>query len=200
MQNIPPNQENYNAPSDTAPSLGTSSENMDGKSSTGFKPNIAAALSYALIWIIGLVCSLIQTFIIFLVTTYSKGAFKTEIIFYIAPIISALITLGAGFIFFLMEKESRFVRLHSMQAILVGVLWFAVPFLFYIVFIVLYETPPATTNKDVAYLAVIAYLLLGYLVSLTFLVIWILLMVKAYMGGMLKLPVISYIAKNIVTK
>ena len=73
MQNVPPDQENYNTPNNTpsaigelydemfedqenyntpnntlsnpAPSIGASSEGMDGKSSMGLKPNIAASLS-----------------------------------------------------------------------------------------------------------------------------------------------------------
>jgi uncharacterized membrane protein len=199
MQNDPSDKENYNdqnnAPSGTAPSVGKPSENMDGKSSMGLQPNIAAALSYALIYIVGIVSSLV-IILVFVqdVPTNRSGdipawairEIETKILIntFISLIVSAVITLGAGLIFFVMEKENRFVRLHAMQAILFGVLWFAVPILLGIMTMAL--------GAGVAVLSI--------LVSIAFLVGWILLIVKAYKGEILKLPVISDLAENIVTK
>lgn len=190
MQNIPSDQENYKAPSDTEPSLGTSSEDMDGKSSIGIKPNIAAALSYALVWAIGCISSLIIGFKIVqdygpnIATTNDRLLIQIQMTTIMYLVISGVITLGAGCIFFLMEKESRVVRLHSMQAILFGVLWFAASIILSVMGMAL--------GAGIA--------LLSIPVSIAFLVVWILLMVKAYKGDMLKLPVISNIAENIVTK
>lgn len=204
MDNLPPDQQTFNTPnalSDVAPSLGPSSENMDGKTSVGLKPNIAAVLSYALVWTIGCVSNWIISLLV--INAFEPGGFfalssipyaspeydrvMTRVLFYgvISLIISGVITFGAGFIFFIVEKESRFVRLHTMQAILFSVLSFAAAILISFVAMVL---------------GAIISTVLSIPVSLTFLVIWILLMVKAYNGKMLNLPVIGSLAENIVTK
>lgn len=168
---------------------------MDGKSSIGLQPNIAAALSYALIWIIGVISNSIISFIV-LSQMLPGGAFgghnpenpetMSKILFasIISQFISAGITFGAGFILFTMEKESRFVRLHAIQAILFNVLNFAV--------VIILGVMTMALGPGIG--------VLGIFVNIAFLVVWILLMVKAYKGDMLKLPVISDLAENIVTK
>ena len=194
MQNDPSIKEinpNNNAPSETAPSSGASSENTDSKSSMGLKPNIAATLSYALVWIIGHVSYwiVIGQMIPGLTSGAYSGAGQAAMNsimpqFILSLIISGVLTAGAGFIFFVLEKESRFVRVHAMQAILFGVLWFASSFVF--------------TIATLALGAGIAVLSLP--VSIAFLVVWIWLMVKAYKGDMLKLPFIGEQAEKIVAK
>lgn len=78
--------------------------------------------------------------------------------------------LGAitGLIFVLLEKQSRFVRFHALQAIVFGVAWFVLSFI------------P----------------LLGLLVTLVGVILWILLMVKAYRGEYFKLPFAGDIAEK----
>ena len=83
-----------------------------------------------------------------------------------------------GLIFFLIEKENRFVRFHAMQSIIVfgslSVLFMVVGFIPFINLIV------------IPILAILQVIL------------WIILMVKAYQGELFKLPVIGDIAeKNI---
>lgn len=83
-----------------------------------------------------------------------------------------------GLIFFLIEKENRFVRFHAMQSIITfGGLT--------VLFIGLGMIP-------------FVNLVLLPILGLVQLVLWIVLMVKAYQGQLFKLPVIGDIAeKNI---
>ena len=83
-----------------------------------------------------------------------------------------------GLIFFLIEKENRFVRFHAMQSIITfGSLT--------VLFMVLGFVP-----------------ILGWMVmpilGILQVILWIILMVKAYLGELFKLPMIGEIAeKNI---
>lgn len=85
-------------------------------------------------------------------------------------------TLGviSGVIFFLIEKDSKFVKFHAMQAIVFSVTMFLI-------------------NTVLAFLPVVGGLL-GSLVQLGGLVIWIVLMFKAYKGEWFQLPVVGKIA------
>jgi len=83
-----------------------------------------------------------------------------------------------GLIFFLIEKENRFVRFHAMQSIItfggLTALYFVLTFI-----------------------PIIGWILVPF-VALAQLVLWILLMVKAYQGELFKLPMIGDLAeKNI---
>ncbi len=99
-----------------------------------------------------------------------------------APNVAGLLCYLAGWItgliFFLIEKENRFVRFHAMQSIITfGGLT--------VLFTVL------------GFIPVIGWMLFP-IVGLVQLVLWILLMVKAYQGERFKLPVIGDMAeKNI---
>jgi uncharacterized membrane protein len=83
-----------------------------------------------------------------------------------------------GLIFFLIEKENRFVRFHAMQSIITfGGLT--------VLFIVVGMIP-------------FLNLILVPVLALLQLILWIVLMVKAYQGQLFKLPVIGDMAeKNI---
>jgi len=83
-----------------------------------------------------------------------------------------------GLIFFLIEKENRFVRFHAMQSIItfgsLSVLFIVIGFM------------PFVNLVLVPILAILQVIL------------WIILMVKAYQGELFKLPMIGDIAeKNI---
>ena len=83
-----------------------------------------------------------------------------------------------GLIFFLIEKENRFVRFHAMQSIITfGSLT--------VLFIVLGMIP-------------FLNLVLVPILAILQLILWIVLMVKAYQGQLFKLPIIGDMAeKNI---
>jgi uncharacterized membrane protein len=83
-----------------------------------------------------------------------------------------------GLIFFLVEKENKFVRFHAMQSIITfGGL--------------------SALSIVLTWVPIIGWMLLP-IVSIIWLILWVLLMVKAYQGQLFKLPVIGDLAeKNI---
>lgn len=81
-----------------------------------------------------------------------------------------------GLIFFLMEKENRFVRFHAMQSLIT----FGSLMALYVI---------------LAIIPIVGWVLLP-LLGLAQLGLWVLLMVKAHQGEMFKLPVIGDIAEK----
>lgn len=97
-----------------------------------------------------------------------------------------------GLIFFLIEKENKFVRFHAAQSIVVfgalTVLQIAIGiFVSFLTMIHLYFLIPLFT-------------LLYPIIGLVGLILWILLMVKAYQGDMLRLPVAADYADKMINK
>jgi uncharacterized membrane protein len=97
----------------------------------------------------------------------------------IAAGLSYIVGFVTGLIFFLMEKQNRFVRFHAMQSIIFSAIWIVlstfismlsavVPFLWY----------------------------LGNLVNLGFLIVLIILLVNAFQSNYFKLPVIGDYAER----
>ncbi len=95
------------------------------------------------------------------------------------PNVSALLCYLAGFItgivFLVLEKDNKFVRFHAMQSIIFfgGILVLQMALVFTIVLIILVP-----------------------LLNILSLIMWIILMIKAYNGEMYKLPVIGKIAEQ----
>ena len=81
-----------------------------------------------------------------------------------------------GIIFFIMEKDNKFVRFHAMQSIILF---------------------GAITVIDIvlSFIPVIGWIFSALIGILAF-VLWIVLMMKAYQGQMYKLPVIGDIAEK----
>ena len=94
--------------------------------------------------------------------------------------LAALLSYGLGFItgivFYVLEKDNKYVRFHAMQSIVV--------FGFFFVFCFVLGVIP-----------IIGWPLLS-IVSIVELILWILLMVKAYQGEMFKLPIAGDIAEK----
>ena len=109
----------------------------------------------------------------------------------IAALISYVFTVVTGLIFFLIEKESRYVRFHAMQALLLGgaflVLWFV---------LVIINITLAFASGTLATLMG----LLSFVIWLGFLGVIILCCVKAYQGQWFKLPVIGDLAEKYASK
>ena len=84
-----------------------------------------------------------------------------------------------GLIFFLVEKENRFVRFHAMQSILTfGGL--------------------SVLSMVLTWIPFFGWFIAVTVIPLVWLLLWIILMVKAYQGELFKLPIIGDIAeKNI---
>lgn len=99
--------------------------------------------------------------------------------------VAALVSYAGGWItgliFFLLEKENKFVRFHALQSIIVfgafSVLGIGVPIVFqYFMF---------------QFVVVISKLL-----GLAAFILWIILMIKAYQGELFKLPIAGDIAEK----
>ena len=76
-----------------------------------------------------------------------------------------------GLIFYLLEKENKFIRFHAMQSILT---FFPLSIIIWILFLIPF----------------IGWVLGGLLSILSF-VLWVVLMIKAYQGEKYKLPIVG---------
>lgn len=110
----------------------------------------------------------------------------------IAGLLCYVLLWITGLVFFLIEKENKFVRFHAAQSIVVfgalTVLQIAIGiFVGLLTVIHLYFLIPIFT-------------LLYPLIGLATLVLWIILMVKAYQGEMFKLPIAGDMADKMANK
>jgi uncharacterized membrane protein len=94
----------------------------------------------------------------------------------VAALLSYLLGFITGIIFYVLEKENKFVRFHAMQSIIVSGFFFVVGIAAHIV--------PFVGQ----FISVVA--------NLASLVLWVILMVKAYQGEKFKLPVAGDIAEQ----
>jgi uncharacterized membrane protein len=106
-----------------------------------------------------------------------------------AALLAYLFGWVGGLVFFLLEKEDKFVRFAAMQSIVFNVAGVAL----YFVFLVFTGILAAVTNGLGALLG-----LLIPVVWIGYVVVWVLLMVKAYQNQEWELPVIGKIARNAV--
>lgn len=94
----------------------------------------------------------------------------------LAALLSYVLGFVTGLVFFLLEKKNKYVRFHAMQSIL-----------FSVAVIVL---------NVVLGLVPVVNLLLIPLISLAAIIIWIILLIKAYQGEEFKLPIIGDFAEK----
>jgi len=97
----------------------------------------------------------------------------------IAAGLSYVLGFITGIVFFAVEKENKFVRFHAMQSI--------VTFL-----------PLFVISLFIGFIPIVR--MFGILIMLLGLVLWIILMIKAFQGEMFKLPVVGDIAENFLNK
>ena len=94
----------------------------------------------------------------------------------VAALLCYILGIITGLVFYLIEKENKFVRFHAMQSIVTfGVLFVA--------------------GIVLAIIPVIGWALMPVLWVLE-LVLWIVLMIKAYQGELFKLPIAGDIAEK----
>ncbi len=107
----------------------------------------------------------------------------------VAAGLSYLFSIVGGLIFYFGEKQNRFVRFHAMQSILFNAFWIVLFIVFFTVQSVLYAT---------VILSPLALVLtcLTFLLPFAILVLWIILMVYAFQGKYIKLPVIGDYAEK----
>ena len=94
----------------------------------------------------------------------------------LAALLSYLLGFITGIIFYVIEKDNKFVRFHAMQSIITfGALF--------------------VLNMVLAFIPVIGWILMP-IISIAALILWIVLMVKAYQGENYKLPIIGDLAEK----
>jgi uncharacterized membrane protein len=111
-----------------------------------------------------------------------------------------MICCGLGIIlsliFFIIEKTSRLLRFHAMQALLYGGVWIVVGIAFRILTLIV----DMALGDAVGVMAFWGLLLVRIAVGLVLLGFLILAAVKAYQGQYYKLPILGNIAWGIVNK
>jgi len=94
----------------------------------------------------------------------------------VAASLSYLLGFVTGIIFYLVEKENKFVRFHAMQSFIV--------FGFFFVLVMILSFIPFVGQVLTSFVGIIS------------LVLWIILMIKAYQGEHFKLPIAGDIAEK----
>jgi uncharacterized membrane protein len=102
----------------------------------------------------------------------------------VAGALSYLLGPITGIVFLVIEKNSPFVRFHAMQSIVFGVLWI----IFWIALTVVSNVVPV--------LGWIVGFLISIVAGLGGLVLWLLLMWKAYQGQEWEMPIAGPIARK----
>jgi uncharacterized membrane protein len=97
-----------------------------------------------------------------------------------------------GLIFFLMEKQNKFVRFHAMQSICLGVLAVALSFVYSFLIAGAMATATAAPNAAAGGLGIMGMLFM--VIWLAFFVAWIICLVQAFTGKWFKLPIIGDLA------
>lgn len=94
----------------------------------------------------------------------------------VAGLLCYLAGFITGIIFFILEKENRFVRFHAMQSIFISVALFVL-------------------NIGLSFIPILG-LILSLLINPVAFILWIVLMVKAYQGKWFKLPIVGNMAEQ----
>ena len=94
----------------------------------------------------------------------------------LAAALSYVLGWLTGLIFFVIEKESKYVKFHAMQSIIFSVAW--------------------TILSILLVVTVVGPMFLG----IVGLVVWVICIIKAYSGEMFKLPVIGDMAEKIANE
>lgn len=117
----------------------------------------------------------------------------------VAALLAYIATWITGLIFFLIEKESRFVRFHAMQAILLGASTFVIGIVLYIAWAILLIIVVQVSDV-LAMLVNLVAILIMVVFYLSFFVGWVLCMVKAFQKQYFKLPVLGNFAEKFSAK
>ncbi|HEY8185652.1 MAG TPA: DUF4870 domain-containing protein [Pyrinomonadaceae bacterium] len=117
----------------------------------------------------------------------------------VAALLTYILGWVTGLIFFLIEKDSKLVRFHGIQSILlcvVAAVLFIAVWVITVVLVLIASQVADIFGSLVGILAFLLWLVVGLLLAIT----WILCLVRAYQGKFFKLPFIGNLAENIVNK
>ena len=117
----------------------------------------------------------------------------------IAALLAYIFGWVGGLIFFLIEKDSRLVRFHAMQSILLNVLFGVLAVVLWIVLMIMWVILAQVSDALAAVFGLITGLLwLAFCVAA--LIAVIMCLVKAFQGQYFKLPIIGNFAEKFSTK
>lgn len=94
----------------------------------------------------------------------------------VAALLCYLVGIITGIVFFVIEKENKFVKFHAMQSIITFGFFFILGIVLMFIPVIGWAILPIT-----------------YVIQL---ILWIILMIKAYQGEKFKLPIIGDIAEQ----
>ena len=117
----------------------------------------------------------------------------------VAALLSYVFTWLSGLVFFLIEKESRLVRFHAMQALLLGASAIILGIVLWVAWVILLII--ATQISDVLTMLLnLVFMLLMAAFYIGLLIAWVLCMIKAYGRQYFKLPLLGNFAEKFSTK
>ena len=117
----------------------------------------------------------------------------------IAALLSYVFGWVSGLIFFLIEKDSRLVRFHAMQSILLNVCIAILGFVIWIITFVLIIIGAAAGDVLGMIFSLLATLI-WVVFSIALLIAWIMCLIKAFQSQYFKLPVIGNFAEKFSAK
>ena len=117
----------------------------------------------------------------------------------IASLLSYLLGWIGGLIFFLIEKDSRLVRFHAMQSLLLSAVALVVGIVLWIASLILAIIGSALADALGALIWIVAMLIFGAF-GLALFAAAIMCMIKAYQSQYFKLPVIGNFAEKFSQK
>ena len=117
----------------------------------------------------------------------------------IAALLSYIFGWVSGLIFFLIEKDSRLVRFHAMQSILLNVSFGVVAVVLMIVLLIIGMVFAMVSDALGAVVGILSFLIWLVFIAGILLAV-VLCLVKAFQGQYFKLPVIGNLAEKFSTK
>lgn len=105
----------------------------------------------------------------------------------LAGLLAYVLAPVTGVVFYLLEKENRFVRFHAVQSIVFGV----ASFVFWIALTIL-----SSVLAFVPFLGWLLSAVIGMVAGLGFFILWIVLMVKAFQGEEWEIPGLGKYARQ----
>jgi len=102
----------------------------------------------------------------------------------------ACIPLIGGIIFYIVEKHDTFVRFYAMQSIIFGAAWLLFNIVSRILFLILWSIPA------IGGILVFFWGIIQALVHIAFLVVWIVVTIKAFTGVRWDIPYVGPVARR----
>jgi len=113
----------------------------------------------------------------------------------VAALLAYIATWVSGLVFFLIEKDSRFVKFHAMQAILLGAAFVVIGVLLWFLWVVGFFVSAAISDVLAGLISVVLGLLF-FAFSIGILIAFVMCLIKAYQNQYFKLPVIGNFAEK----